>query len=464
MTYDYDLLVIGAGSGGLAAAKRAAGYGARVAIVENDLVGGTCVVRGCVPKKLLVYASRFSHTYADAEGYGWDAVTPQFNWKRLTDIVDTEVNRLSQLHVSFLDKSKVELIEGHATFIDSHTIAVSGSSNELTVTPRQFTAERILIATGSEAILPDVPGIEHALTSREIFKLPEQPKSMAIIGGGYIGVEFAGIFNGLGTKVVQLVRGDAVLRHFDLDIRTHLQTAMSLRGITILTEAHVERIEKTTEGTTLYLKGSNVPDTITVDAAVLFATGRAPNTADLNLDSAGISTTASGAVVVNNWSQTNQSHIYAVGDVTDRVNLTPVAIDEGRAFADTVYGDAPRQVNHGTIPTAVFSQPELATVGLTETEAIEQLGSDGVTVYQSVFRPLYHNLTGANEKTLMKLVVDRHSDRVLGAHMVGKDAAEIIQSVAISINMGATKQDFDRTMALHPSTAEEFVTMATPRR
>ena len=464
MTYDYDLLVIGAGSGGLAAAKRAAGYGARVAIVENDLVGGTCVVRGCVPKKLLVYASRFSHTYADAEGYGWDAVTPQFNWKRLSDIVDTEVNRLSQLHVGFLDKSKVELIEGHAAFIDPHTIAVSGSSNELTVTPRQFTAERILIATGSEAILPDVPGIEHALTSREIFKLPEQPKRMAIIGGGYIGVEFAGIFNGLGTKVVQLVRGDAVLRHFDLDIRTHLQTAMSLRGITILTDTQVERIEKTTEGTTLYLKGSNTPDTITVDAAVLFATGRAPNTADLNLDSAGISTTASGAVVVNNWSQTNQPHIYAVGDVTDRVNLTPVAIDEGRAFADTVFGDIPRQVNHGTIPTAVFSQPELATVGLTEAEAIEQLGNDGVTVYQSTFRPLYHNLTGANEKTLMKLVVDHHSDRVLGAHMVGKDAAEIIQSVAIAINMGATKQDFDRTMALHPSTAEEFVTMATPRR
>ena len=464
MTYDYDLLVIGAGSGGLAAAKRAASHGARVAIVENDLVGGTCVVRGCVPKKLLVYASRFSHTYADAEGYGWDAVNPRFNWNRLTDIVNTEVNRLSQLHVGFLDKSKVELIEGQAAFVDPHTISVTGRSSELTVTPRQFTAEHMLIATGSEAILPDIPGIEHALTSREIFKLPEQPKRMAIIGGGYIGVEFAGIFNGLGTKVIQLVRGDSILRHFDRDIRTHLQTAMSMRGITILTGAPVERIEKTKEGTTLYLKGPNVPETITVDAVVLFATGRAPNTAELNLESAGVSTTASGAVVVNDWSQTNQPHIYAVGDVTDRVNLTPVAIDEGRAFADTVFGDAPRQVNHNTIPTAVFSQPELATVGLTEAEAIEQLGSDGVTVYQSVFRPLYHSLTGANEKTLMKLVVDRHSDRVLGAHMVGKDAAEIIQSVAIALNMGATKQDFDRTMALHPSTAEEFVTMATPRR
>ncbi|MEL7085656.1 MAG: glutathione-disulfide reductase [Cyanobacteria bacterium J06597_1] len=463
MTYDYDLLVIGAGSGGLAAAKRAAGYGARVAIVESDLVGGTCVVRGCVPKKLLVYASRFSHIYTDAQGYGWDAVTPQFNWTRLTDIVDTEVNRLSQLHVGFLDTSKVDLLEGQAAFVDPHTIAINSRSNRLNATPRQFTAERILIATGSEAILPDIPGIEHALTSRDIFKLPEQPKRMAIIGGGYIGVEFAGIFNGLGTEVIQLVRGNSILRRFDLDIRTHLQAAMSLRGITILSDTQVERLEKTSDGTTLSLKGPNVPDSITVETVVLFATGRAPNTADLKLERAGVRTTAKGAVTVNTWSQTNQSHIYAVGDVTDRVNLTPVAIDEGRAFADTVFGDLPRQVNHSTIPTAVFSQPELATVGLTETEAIEQWGRDGVTVYQSMFRPMYYSLTGTSEKTLMKLVVDRHSDRVLGAHMVGKDAAEIIQSVAIALNMGATKQDFDRTMALHPSSAEEFVSMTTPR-
>lgn len=463
MKYDYDLLVIGAGSGGLAAAKRAAGYGAHVAIVENDLVGGTCVVRGCVPKKLLVYASRFSHTYADAEGYGWTAVNPQFNWNRLTEIVDTEVNRLSQLHVGFLDKSKVELIEGKAVFVNPHTIAVTRSSNELNVTPRQFTGEHILIATGSEAILPDIPGIEHALTSREIFKLPELPKRMAIIGGGYIGVEFACVFNGLGTKVIQLVRGHSILRRFDRDICTHLQTAMSLRGITILSGTQVERLEKTTEGITLYLRGQNVPDTITVDTVVLFATGRAPNTADLNLEHASVRTTLKGAVTVNTWSQTNLAHIYAVGDVTDRLNLTPVAIDEGRAFADTVFGDIPRQVSHTSIPTAVFSQPELATVGLTEIEAVEQLGSDGVTVYQSAFRPLYDSLTGTSEKTLMKLVVDRHSDRVIGAHMVGKDAAEIIQSVAIALNMGATKQDFNRTMALHPSSAEEFVTMATPR-
>lgn len=449
MAYDYDLLVIGAGSGGLAAAKRAANYGARVAIIENDLVGGTCVVRGCVPKKLLVYASQFSHLYHDAVGYGWDAVAPNFNWHTLTGIVDQEVNRLSQLHISFLDKSDVELIRGKAIFIDPHTIEVSN---------RKFTAERILIATGSEAILPDIPGIEHALTSREMFKLPTRPKRIAIIGGGYIGVEFAGIFNGLGTEVIQIVRGDKILRGFDEDIRTHVQDAMIQRGITILTDTQVQRLEKTSESTTLFLQGDHVPTSITVDAAVLFAIGRAPNTADLRLENTDVETDL-GAVVVNEWSQTHQPHIYAVGDVTNRVNLTPVAIDEGRALADTVFGNSPRRVNYGSIPTAVFSQPEAATVGLTEAEANARVGEENVKVYRSSFRPLFHSLTGFNEKTLMKLVVDRQSDRVLGAHMVGKDAAEIIQSVAIAINMGATKQAFDNTMALHPSTAEEFVTM-----
>ena len=457
MTYDYDLLVIGAGSGGLAAAKRAASHGARVAVIENDLVGGTCVVRGCVPKKLLVYASRFSHMYADAEGYGWDAVQPHFNWQKLTEIVDSEINRLSKLHVGLLDTSKVELIRGQAAFVDPHTVAVSNDSAESS--QRTFTADRILIATGSEAILPDLPGIEHAITSRQVFKLPRQPKHLAIIGGGYIGVEFAGIFNGLGTKVTQIVRRDKILRGFDEDIRTHVQQAMTQLGITFLTETQVERMEKTDGGTTLFLTGENAPASITVDAAVLFATGRAPNTPHLQLNNARVETTHLGAAAVNDWSQTSQPHIYAVGDVTNRVNLTPVAIDEGRAFADTVFGNSPRQVNYANIPTAVFSQPEAATAGQTEAEAKAQLGESNVKVYKSAFRPLYHSLTGVTEKTLMKLVVDRESDRVLGAHMVGKDAAEIIQSVAIALNMGATKRDFDNTMALHPSTAEEFVTM-----
>ncbi|WP_299486720.1 glutathione-disulfide reductase [Acaryochloris sp. IP29b_bin.137] len=459
MTYDYDLLVIGAGSGGLAAAKRAARYGAKVGIIENDLVGGTCVVRGCVPKKLLVYASQFSHLYQDAVGYGWDAITPSFHWPTLAQIVDNEVNRLSQLHTRFLDQSKVELILGQAAFLDSHIIEVHNSSASHDTGKRKLTAERILIATGSEAVLPDIPGIELALTSREVFKLPKQPKKLAIIGGGYIGVEFAGIFNGLVTEVIQIVRGDNILRGFDEDIRTHLQDTMRQRGITILTETQLDRLEKTTEGTVLFLKGDAAPATLTVDAAVLFAIGRVPNTADLGLDLAGVAQTDHGAVAVNEWSQTTQPHIYAVGDVTNRANLTPVAIDEGRAFADTVFGNTPRAVNYANIPTAVFSQPEVATVGLSEAEAIVQLGEKNVKIYRSTFRPLYHSLTGATEKTVMKLVVDQQSNRVIGAHMVGKEAAEIIQSVAISINMGATKQDFDNTMALHPSTAEEFVTM-----
>ena len=449
MTYDYDLLVIGAGSGGLAAAKRAASYGAQVAIIESEQVGGTCVVRGCVPKKLLVYASQFAHMYHYAEGYGWDAVQPSFNWNRLAEIVDQEVNRLSQLHEGFLDKAKVDLIRGAAAFQDPHTVKVGD---------RILTAERILIATGSEAILPDIPGIEHALTSREAFKLPRQPEHVAIIGGGYIGVEFAGIFNSLGSKVSEIVRGEKILRGFDEDIRDHVQGAMVDHGINLLTQTVVERLEQTEEGTTLFLKGDNAPEKITVDAAVLVAIGRAPNTAGLQLDKAGV-VMKDGAIVVDEWSQTSQSHIYSVGDVTDRVNLTPVAIDEGRAFADTVFGNQPRPVNHANIATAVFSQPEVATVGLSETDAIAEFGEAHVKVYRARFKPMFHSLTGANERVLMKLIVERQSDRVLGAHMVGKDAAEIIQAVAIAINMGATKRDFDNTMALHPSTAEEFVTM-----
>jgi glutathione reductase (NADPH) len=457
MTYDYDLLVLGAGSGGLAAAKRSASYGAKVAIIENDLVGGTCVIRGCVPKKLFVYASQFSHVYHDAVGYGWESVTPAFHWSRLTDAVDKEINRLSRLHIGFLEKAGVDLIHGTAAFVDPHTVKVDDKS-DAHGSSRHISAERIVISTGGKAILPKLPGIEHAVTSREVFKLPKQPKNMAIIGGGYIGVEFAGVFNGLGTQVTQIIRKDKILRGFDEDIRDHVQRSMIERGITMLTNTEVERLEKTEEGTQLIFKGDQVAPMV-VDAAVLFATGRAPNTAELCLENAGVDVNDDAAVVVDGWSQTCQPHIYAIGDVTNRVNLTPVAVDEGRAFADTVYGNAPRKVNYDNIATAVFSQPEAATVGLTEREAIARVGQDNLQIYRSSFRPLFHSLTGVDEKTVMKLLVDRQTDRVLGAHMVGKDAAEIIQSVAIAINMGATKQDFDNTMALHPSTAEEFVTM-----
>lgn len=447
MDYDYDLLVIGAGSGGLAAAKRAASHGARVAIAEAELVGGTCVVRGCVPKKLLVYGSRFAHLFADARGYGWQGEAPQLSWSTLIQAVDAEVSRLSQLHTGFLQKAGVELIQGLAEFVDPHTAAVG---------ERKVSAERILIATGSKAILPEIAGVEHGISSRQVFKLATQPQRLAIIGGGYIGVEFAGVFNSAGTEVIQILRGDQILRGFDQDIRDHLQTAMAQRGVHFLLHTEVERLEQSIDGTTLFFKGNTAP--ITVDAAVLFAIGRAPNTEDLHLERAGVETKAK-AVAVNDHSQTNQAHIYAIGDVTNRVNLTPVAVEEGRVFADRVYGHQPRQVSYDNIPTAVFSQPEAATVGLTEAEAVDRYGESQVKIYRSRFRPLFYNLTGFQEKTLMKLVVERQSGRVVGVHMVGKDAAEIIQAAAIAVNMGATKQDFDSTMALHPSTAEELVTM-----
>ncbi|KGF72052.1 glutathione reductase [Neosynechococcus sphagnicola sy1] len=447
MEFDYNLFVIGAGSGGLAAAKRAASYGARVAIAESDLVGGTCVIRGCVPKKLMVYGSSFSHVYQDATGYGWRKVKPKFDWGTLVTAVDTEVRRLSNLHISFLEKAGVALISGPGTLVDAHTVQVA---------EERFTAEKILIAVGGEATKPEIPGIEYALTSREMFHLPKQPRRFAVVGGGYIGVEFAGILNGLGSEVTQIVRGDGILRGFDPDIRKELQTAMGNHGIQFLTHTTVERIEKTSKGLKLFLC-PDLEKPLKVDA-VLYATGRSPNLVGLGLDLAGVAV-VNGAIAVNEYSQTSQPHIFAVGDCTDRKNLTPVAIAEGRAFADTEFGNQRRAINYDNIPTAVFGQPEVGTVGMTETEAQDQFGAENLTIYQARFRPMFHSLTGADEKTLMKLVVDKASDRVVGAHMVGKDAAEIIQSLAIAVKMGATKKDLDATMALHPTAAEEFVTM-----
>ncbi|MCM1982056.1 glutathione-disulfide reductase [Lyngbya confervoides] len=447
MTEDYDLLVIGAGSGGLAAAKRAASYGARVAIVEQDRVGGTCVVRGCIPKKLMVYAAQCAHWYTDAQGYGWDASLPRFRWSVLRDRIAQEVQRLSQIHCQRLQQAGVKLIQGKARFSSPHGVEVGEVS---------LRGDRILIATGSEAVVPDLPGIEHAITSRDLFKLPDQPQRLAIIGGGYIGVEFAGVFNALGTEVIQLVRGPSILREFDADLRHHLQAAIIHRGVHLRTHTSVEALHVQPAGIDIQLSKADPP--ITVDAAVLFATGRAPNTAGLQLEKAGLSTQA-GAIAVNHWGQTQQPHIYAVGDVTDQVMLTPVAIAQGRAFADTVFGSSAHPVSYEAIPTAIFSQPEAASVGLSEAQAQQKLGEQNIQVYRSYFRPLFYSLAEFDEKTFLKLVVDRQSQRVLGVHMVGKDAAEIIQSVAIALTMGATKADFDRTMPLHPSTAEELVTM-----
>jgi glutathione reductase (NADPH) len=446
MTYDYDLFVIGAGSGGLASSKRAASYGAKVAIAENDLVGGTCVIRGCVPKKLMVYASTFSHLYEDAIGYGWSPVENSFNWEKLVTAVDTEVRRLSKLHISFLEKAGVELISGYAKFIDPHTVEVGD---------RKITAAKILIAVGGEAHKIDVPGIEHAITSREMFLLKEQPKRMAILGGGYIGVEFACIMNGLGTEVTHIIRRDRILHYFDEDLRNNVQEGMEKHGINFVTGSSIEWIEKTPEGLKLQLWGKS-QETLTVDA-VLCATGRLPNLEKLGLENAGVEVDK-GAIAVTKDSRTSVPHIFAVGDCTNRINLTPIAIAEGRAFADTEFGNNPRTITHENVPSAVFSQPEAATVGLTETEARAKFGHS-IKCYTAKFRPMFHALTGADEKTFVKLVVETNTDRVLGVHMVGKDAGEIIQGMAIAVNMGATKKDFDATIGIHPSTAEEFVTL-----
>ncbi|MEG4235586.1 glutathione-disulfide reductase [Microcoleus sp. Pol11C3] len=446
MTYDYDLFVIGAGSGGLASSKRAASYGAKVAIAENDLVGGTCVIRGCVPKKLMVYASTFSHLYEDAVGYGWSPVESSFDWEKLVTTVDTEVRRLSKLHISFLEKAGVELISGYAKFIDPHTVEVGD---------RKITAAKILIAVGGEAQRVPIPGIEHAITSREIFLLKEQPKRLAIWGGGYIGVEFACIMNGLGSQVTQIIRRDLILNYFDEEIRTNVQEGMTKHGINILTGRSIAQIEKTPEGLKLTLSGESA-ETLTVDA-LLCATGRQPNLEKLGLENAGVETDK-GAIAVTKDSRTSQPHIFAVGDCTNRINLTPIAIAEGRAFADTEFGNNPRSISHENVASAVFSQPEAATVGLTEEEAKVKF-PESIKCYTAKFRPMFHSLTGADEKTFVKLVVETNTDRVLGVHMVGKDAGEIIQGMAIAVNMGATKKDFDATIGIHPSTAEEFVTL-----
>ena len=448
--FDYDLFVIGAGSGGLAASKRAASYGAKVAIAEGDLVGGTCVIRGCVPKKLMVYASHFSHFPQEAAGYGWEIPQGKFDWQKLRDAVQTEVKRLNQLHISFLEKKHVELISGFVSFVDPHTVAVGD---------RQFTADRILIAVGGEAFKPNLKGIEYAVTSKEMFLLPQFPQRFAVIGGGYIGTEFAGIMHGLGAEVTQLIRHRLILRGFDEDIRTNVQEGMVNHGINFHTciDSHSLAISQHGQGLTIsFNDGEGKPQTVEVDV-VLAATGRKPNLANLRLDLAGVEV-VNKAIAVKEDSATNQPHIYAVGDCTDRLNLTPVAIAEGCAFADTVYGHKPRYISHNNIPSAVFSQPEAATVGLSESSARELYG-DRVKVYKTKFRPMYHSLAGGDAKTMMKIIVVGEEERVLGLQMVGKDAAEIIQGMSLVITMGGCKKDLDNTMAMHPTAAEEFVTM-----
>ncbi|MBO3461386.1 glutathione-disulfide reductase [Aetokthonos hydrillicola Thurmond2011] len=458
MSYDYDLFVIGAGSGGLAASKRAASYGAKVAIAEQDLVGGTCVIRGCIPKKLMVYGSDFPALFRNAAGYGWKVGDTQLDWEYLITAIDKEVRRLSQLHITFLEKAGVELIKSRATIFDSHTVEVDG---------RKVTAEKILIAVGGRPAKPDIPGNEYAITSNEMFNLKTQPKHIIIIGAGYIGTEFAGIMHGLGSEVTQILRKEVILKGFDEDISSGVQEAMINHGIRLIPNSEMKAIEPVPEGLKLTLSGEQ-EESVTADV-ILMATGRIPDVQGLGLENAGVEVVASSmeghgygtmnAIAVNEYSQTSQESIFAVGDVTDRMNLTPVAIGEGRAFADSEFGNNRRIFSHSDVPTAIFSNPEASTVGLTEAEARSTLGDDRVKIYRSRFRPLFHNLTGEQEKTMMKLVVDTNTDKVLGAHMVGENAAEIMQGVAIAVKMGATKKDFDSTVGIHPSAAEEFVTM-----
>ena len=449
MAYDFDLFVIGAGSGGISSARRAAQYGANVGIAESWTLGGTCVNRGCVPKKLMMYASRFPDQFQAATGYGWSKVDSNFTWNQLITAVDNELGRLNGIYAGMLDKSSVKVFPQYASFIDAHTLDVGGD---------KITADKILIAVGGKPVRPPLLGIEHAITSDEIFHLQEQPHHAVILGGGYIGCEFACILNGLGTKVTQVIRGDQILRGFDDDIRTEVQTKMAADGIHIITGADIKAITKTEKGVDVCLLINDHEDHILADVVSLAALGRKPNIEQLGLENTKVEL-AAGAIAVDQYNTTTEPNIFAVGDVTDKVNLTPVAITEGRAFADSQFGGQSRTVSYETIPTAVFTTPEAATVGLTEAEAIEQYGEDGITVYRARFRPMYYTLPNIQTKTLMKLIVHKESDRVLGAHMVGDDAAEIIQGVAIALKSGATKANFDATVGIHPSAAEEFVTM-----
>lgn len=448
--YDVDLFVIGAGSGGVRAARIAAGYGARVTVAEEFRVGGTCVIRGCVPKKLMVLASRFADDFKDAAGFGWTLGERSFDWASLIAAKDSEIARLEKIYRANLEKAGVAIVDSRAVVEDAHTV-------RLLATGERVTAGRILVAVGARPSLePVIPGGELGITSNEVFDLPRQPERVLVVGGGYIAVEFAGIFAGLGTRTSLLHRGDKLLRGFDEDVRDRLADALSARGVELLLSRTLERLEK---------RGEEIEATFSDGSSarydqVLVATGRRPNTEGLGLDKAGVALDASGAVVVDAHSRTGVASIFAVGDVTNRANLTPVAIREGHAFADTEFGGKPTAVSHDLIPTAVFSTPEIGTVGLTETQARARGGR--VVVFQTAFRPMKATLSGSEDRVFMKLIVDGATDKVLGLHILGPEAGEMIQLAGVAMAMGATKADFDRTMAVHPTAAEELVTMRQP--
>ena len=445
--YDYDLFVIGAGSGGVRAARMSAKHGAKVAVAEEYRVGGTCVIRGCVPKKLFVYASQFHEEFEDAAGFGWRVPPASFDWAALRDNKDKEIDRLNGIYIRNLEASGVEIIESRAVLKDAHTV-------HLVKEDRDVTADKILIATGATpSHHHHRPGAEYAITSNEAFYLEELPKRIIVEGGGYIAVEFAGIFNGLGVETTLLYRGEEILRGFDDDLRTALHEEMEKKGIRVITGNVFENIEKDGAAFKAHLSGGEVLET----DLIMLAIGRRPNTEGLGLENAGMEVGSIGEIRVDKYSRTSVENIYAVGDVTDRANLTPVAIREGAAFAETVFNDNPQAVDHSLIPTAVFSQPEIGTVGLTEAEARVEYGE--VDIYKSAFRAMKHTLSGRDERMLMKLIVHPKSDKVLGCHILGPHAGEIIQAVGIAVAMGATKAQFDQTVAVHPTAAEELVTM-----
>lgn len=445
MEFDYDLFVIGAGSGGVRLARQSASYGARVGIAEEEQIGGTCVLRGCIPKKLLVYASHFPHEIEDAKGYGWTFGEGTLDWPALMAAKDREINRLSDIYVNLLLQSGVALHTGRATLVDPHTVAVG---------ERRFTARYVAIATGSRPTLPPLPGIDYAITSREALSLAALPARIAVVGGGYIAVEFAGIFNGFRRHVDLFYRGEQILRGFDDDVRHFLAGEMAKQGVAIHTRTSVDAIERAGDGTLRVRTGESYSGPYD---AVLYATGRAPNISGLGLERAGVALDARGAIAVDAYSATSVASVYAIGDVTSRPQLTPVATRDASLLAAMLFGGRRVATDHEWVPSAVFSQPEVGTVGFTEARARDVYGA--VDIYRTSFKALRHALTGRDARTLMKLVVARDSQRVVGAHMVGRDASEIIQGMAIAIRAGATKAQFDDTIGIHPTAAEEFVTM-----
>ena len=448
MSFDYDLFVIGAGSGGVRAARMSAGHGAKVAVAEEYRVGGTCVIRGCVPKKLFVYASHFAEEFEDAAGFGWTVADSKFDWPTLVKNKDAEIDRLNGIYIKNLEASGVEILQGRAIVKDAHTVTLDG---------RDITAKYILVAVGGTPFMPQIEGIEHAISSNEAFHIEVLPQNIIVVGGGYIAVEFAGIFNGLGVDTTLVYRGPQILRGFDNEVRDHLAAEMAVKGVTIKTESDIAAIAKTDNGYTVTYQDGSMQDT----GLVMYATGRVPMTDGLGLENAGVEVGAKGEIKVDAYSKTNIDSIYAVGDVTARAELTPVAIREGAAFAETVFNDNPLAVDHSIIPTAVFSQPPIGTVGLGE-EAAREAGHE-IDVYGASFRPMKNTLSGNPEKTLMKLIVDKAYDKVLGLHIVGPDSGEMIQAFGVAITMGATKAQFDATIAVHPTAAEELVTFKQPR-